>query len=93
MASTILLLSTPAAAQESKAQDVHKELAKVEIFAGYSYLHEAEGSLNGWNVALEGNLNRWLALVADFDGHYNSEAGAGTHEYGFTWVRLFCVCG
>ena len=60
------------------AQDV----PKVEIFGGYSYFHmpsdiffdtdhltTEEASLNGWNVTVTGNLNRWLGAEFDFGGY------------------------
>jgi hypothetical protein len=50
-----------------------QETPKAELFIGYSYLHLDDGmskklgflfptggSANGWNVSIDGNVNRWL---------------------------------
>jgi opacity protein-like surface antigen len=73
----ILIGSTPTWAQEKEP-----ELARIELFAGYAYLRaDAENgraNLNGWTISLEGNLNRNVAVVADFDGTYRS--GQNSHS-------------
>lgn len=60
---------------------------KLELFGGYSYAQLNPGGLftdttsgtgthvglSGWDVAVQGNMNRWLGLVADFSGY----AGTG----------------
>ena len=65
-----------------QAQEKEPELARVELFGGYAYLRaDAEhgrANLNGWTISLEGNLNRKLALVADFDGTYRR--GQSSHS-------------
>lgn len=49
---------------------------KFDVFGGYSYVHSGPGmgfasaDANGWEASLSYNWNRWLALKADFDGHY-----------------------
>ena len=48
---------------------------KFDLFAGYSYLHPdpnglEAGTAHGWEASLAYNWNSWLALKADFDGHY-----------------------
>ncbi len=50
--------------------------SKVDVFAGYSFLHTSPGSglnsadAHGWEASLTYNWKRWLGLKADFDGHY-----------------------
>lgn len=74
------------------AQDV----PKVEIFGGYSYfrmpndifldtdhLTTEEASLNGWNVTVTGNLNRWLGVEFDFGGYSDTVKTRNT-RYGGT---------
>ena len=43
---------------------------RVEVFGGYSYLHEPGLNLNGWNGSATFNLNRCVGITADFSGHY-----------------------
>ena len=81
----LLLLAALAVAQEAKQAEEHEELPLIEVFGGYSYLHEDGANFNGWNGALEGNINKWLTLVADFDGHYATDEGTSTREHGFTF--------
>lgn len=65
---------------------------KVEVFGGYSLLNEDVGGLfspstrvniHGWNAAAAGNISRWLALAADFSGHYRPNADASLHTFTF----------
>ena len=74
LASALLLLF--AGRIPTVAQD---EIPSIEVFAGYAYLRtdasEGRVNLNGWNIALEKNLNRILGLTADFDGAYGSQLG------------------
>jgi opacity protein-like surface antigen len=71
----------------SFAQDV----PKAEIFGGYSYLNadiretvpfqtnpKDRISLNGWNAALTGYMNRYFGITADFSGHYGSPEISGS---------------
>ncbi len=49
------------------------------IFFGYSYNRADTGSggtinLNGWEGSLEGKVLPFLGIVADFSGHYGSQA-------------------
>jgi opacity protein-like surface antigen len=53
----ILLMSLTGAAQETP---------KAELVGGYSYVG---GNFHGWNVAVAGNVNKWLGVVADVSGH------------------------
>jgi len=55
------------------AQDV----PKAEIFGGYSYAHAGTNldnslNMNGWNVAVTGNINSWLGVVVDVAQHFGS---------------------
>ena len=49
---------------------------KFDVFGGYSYVRSdpgfslPAGNASGWEGALTYNWNNWLALKADFDGHY-----------------------
>jgi len=43
---------------------------RVEVFGGYSYLHEPSLNLNGWNGAATINVYRCVGITADFSGHY-----------------------
>ncbi len=52
-----------------------QDTAKWDIFGGYSFVHSDPGALpsgsaSGWEASLDYNWNHWLALKADFDGHY-----------------------
>jgi hypothetical protein len=83
----VLLLAgaVPCAAQE--------EIAKVEVFGGYAYLRadsvEDRVNLHGWTISVEGNLNRWLAAVADFDGTYGSENDERISSHSFLFGPKF----
>jgi len=59
-----------------------RDVPWVEIFGGYSYFRMPSGiyfdvdhitdesaSLNGWNVTVTGNFNRWLGAEFDFGGY------------------------
>ena len=69
-----LLLILFATAIAAIAQEPEPELAKIELFTGYAYLRtdseHGRTNLKGWTVSVEGNVNRTVALVADFDGLY-----------------------
>jgi hypothetical protein len=48
-----------------------QELPVADVSAGYSFLFVAKGytlRLNGGNVAVAYNLNRWVGVVGDFGG-------------------------
>ena len=55
-----------------------QEFPKAEIYGGYSYLNvDTNGlskrqSANGWEGAVSGNFNRWLAVEFDVNGYYKS---------------------
>jgi len=63
IAVAVSVLALPAAAQ--------KDFPRAEVFAGYQFLH-LNPSLNasGWNAAVNGNVNRWFGITADFSGAY-----------------------
>lgn len=63
----VLAMAGFAAAQEEE------ELSKVEVFGGYSLLRSDGENLHGWKAAVDFNINRWLAIAVDSDGHYFSE--------------------
>ena len=71
IALALLALATAASAQVPTSGN---------IFFGYSYASAQvfstdHTSLNGWNGSLEGKVLPWVGIVADFSGHYGSEAG------------------
>ena len=52
-----------------------QETPDAELFGGYSLIHREGGStLPGWHFAVNGNVNKWFSLVADFSGHYKSSS-------------------
>ncbi|HLK52889.1 MAG TPA: hypothetical protein VKU42_05500 [Candidatus Angelobacter sp.] len=60
------------------------EFRVAEVFAGYSLLHgNLQKSASGWEFSGGKNLNQWLSLHADFDGHYQSSAGSRRHTQDF----------
>lgn len=63
---------------------------RVEIFGGYSHLElEDDVDVNGFEVALTGNLNSWLGWVADYSRYERTfELGLGGVE-GDTQLFLF----
>lgn len=55
-----------------QAQD---EVRPVEVFGGYSYLRTGnpyDEDSHGWNMAVSGNLTKYVAVKADFAGHYDN---------------------
>jgi len=78
LAVVALVCALPGFAQESK----------VDIFAGYSFLHTSPGSglpsanASGWEGALTYNWNSWLGLKADIDGHYCCDASLHNFLFG-----------
>lgn len=64
-----LLLAFPFVAS---AQD----LPKAELFGGYSFIRFEGENLNGWNGSIAGNVNQYLAIVADATGVYKSMSGS-----------------
>lgn len=76
-------LGSNAMAQHSSDAGSDEGEPAVEVFTGYSYLHEDGQNLNGWTGAVIVNVNHWFAVAADFDGHY----GSHTDEFGNVRVR------
>ena len=76
-----LLLSAFSAAQE---------FPQVEVFGGYSYMSFANAAvnLNGWNGAMQYNVNRTIGLKADVSGHYDTPYGA-LNSYSFLFGPVF----
>jgi hypothetical protein len=61
-----------------------------EVFAGYSLLHgNLQKSASGWELSAGKNLNQWLSLHVDFDGHYQSSAGSQRHTHDFLFGPQF----
>ena len=58
-----------------------KEVPKAELLVGYSYFHSSDTNFNGWKTSLTGNVNHWLGIAADFDGHY--ARGESEHSVAF----------
>jgi len=58
------------------APSVWREVGRLELFTGYSFLHASAGSkgysLNGWEGSATRNLTPWFGLEADFNGLYGS---------------------
>ncbi|PYU13906.1 MAG: hypothetical protein DMG29_10725 [Acidobacteria bacterium] len=75
LAGLFLYLSAPAFAQDTPM---------AEVFGGYSFVRSSGVTFNGWNGALEGNLNKWLGFVGDFSGHYKSISGTSVRLHTFT---------
>ena len=63
----VLCMSRSAMAQQTP---------KFELFGGYSLMRAdfdvTNPNMNGWNASLAGNVNKWVGLVADFGGHYET---------------------
>jgi len=55
------------------AQNSSPDVAKAEVFGGYSY---AGGNFHGWNASITGNVTKRFGIVADFSGQYGSERAA-----------------
>ena len=52
-----------------------QETPNAELFGGYSFIYKEGGdTLHGWHFAVNGNVNKWFGLVADFSGHYDSSS-------------------
>lgn len=63
------------------------EVPKGELVVGYSYLRSSDTNFNGWKASLVGNVNRWMGIAADFDGHYAGEES----EYSVTFGPEFAL--
>jgi hypothetical protein len=60
------------AAAPARGQEAGGEPPRAELFAGYSFVHSQQQSLNGWNASLALGLGGRLALLGDLSGHYGS---------------------
>lgn len=75
----VLVLALPAAAQ--------REFPKAEIFGGYQFTHlNPSLNANGWNAAVNGNMNRWFGITADFSGAYKNGGHLYTAMFGPTFT-------
>lgn len=83
----VMLLSAVAAS----AQDV----PKVEVFAGYSYLHTSISgttfttNLNGGSASLTFNATSWLGIVGDVGGYHGGVNSLGNGINGEVFTYLF----
>lgn len=50
-----------------------QESPRGEVFGGFSFAHQGELNMPGWNGSFVVHLNDWFGLVADASGHYASE--------------------
>jgi len=66
----------------SQAWSQEDEIPQAEIVGGYSYLHSADTNFNGWKASLVGNVNSWVGIAADFDGHYTGEESEHSITFG-----------
>jgi hypothetical protein len=73
----VLAFSLPLAVS---AQDSAQDFAKAELSAGYSLYRlstsnpggDLRTTTHGWDISIAPNINRNLAIVFDFGGHYGS---------------------
>lgn len=78
IAVSLLTLALPLMAQE--------ESPKMELFGGYQFTHlNPSLNTNGWNVAVNGNFNRWFGLTGDFSGSYKNGGHMYTYMFGPTF--------
>jgi len=64
-----------------------EEVPKAEILGGYSYLRSSDTNFNGWKASIVGNVNSWVGIAADFDGHYSG----GESEHSITFGPEFSL--
>ena len=77
VAVAILLLGTLVMAQQ--------EFPRAEVFGGYQFAHFTPSiNANGWNAAVNGNVNRWFGVTADFSGAYKNGGHMYTYMFGPT---------
>ena len=72
---------------EARAQDAPKG----ELFGGYSYFHASGGGsgLNGGNLSITENVNKWFGGVLDFSAHHGSFAGSGVNVVTIAYGPVF----
>lgn len=91
LALAVLILARHGLAQHTPDTDQHEGEGErpFEILGGYSLVHESGSNLNGWTGTFITNINRWLGIAADFDGHYGSHLEGSdavlVHEHSFTF--------
>lgn len=70
------------------------ETPKVEVFGGYSF---AGSGTNGFNAAVEGRLNKWFGVVADFGGQFTNtetiESRENIKSYSYVFGPQFSIAG
>jgi hypothetical protein len=66
----------------SPAWSQEHEVPQAEILGGYSYLRSSGSSFNGWKASLVENINSWLGIAADLDGHYTGEESEHSITFG-----------
>lgn len=76
------LHAAPAKKPAKKAAPRKSSAPTPDLYAGYSYTHAGEASLNGWGLAGAYPLNPRLRLVLDLTGHYGSFGGASLSQLG-----------
>ena len=81
---------------------VAQDAPKVEVFAGYSYFRTLnltdiapanDISLNGWDAAVTGYVNKNFGITADFSGVYGSPWGNTIHTHSYLFGPTFRVPG
>jgi hypothetical protein len=83
----LLLFTIPVLAQE--------ETPRFEALGAYSYMNASTSgltnrlNLNGWNGALNINLNKWIGITSDIGGYYGSPLGISTHDFSFLFGPTF----
>jgi len=74
----LLFLSLPAMAQNTPAWN---------LYGGYSYLRADFGGvdqpLQGWDLSVGQDVNRWFGGVLDFTGHYAHPGGVNVNVHTF----------
>jgi len=69
-----------------------QEYPKAELFGGYQYtrIGGVDGTnINGWNGAINGNVNRWFGVTADLSGAYKDFGPIGARAYTYTLGPTF----
>jgi len=82
----VLILGFGLCAQKPAWAQEH-EVPKAEILGGFSYLRSSDTNFNGWKASLVGNVNSWMGIAADFDGHYAN----GESEHSITFGPEFSL--
>jgi len=70
------------------------DIPKVEVGLGYQFLHDQQLETNfpaGWLASLNGNVNDWLGLMAEFSGSYKTvdELGSDVKVKVYTFMGGF----